>query len=88
MDILNIIPIELRGMSIFTLIFFGFTGIAFKFVWDIMKKELKDINTRLDQHSKKLEDRNKDISEMRTDIALTLQAIKNIEKMIKRMDCR
>ncbi len=78
-------PIEFRGMSIITAVSFFFIGIGVGFMWSVMKREFKRINKELDRHESKLEDRNKDISEMKTDIALTRQSVQNIEEMIKMM---
>lgn len=82
---IGIIPVEMRGMSIFTLIIFAFLGVLYKLFWDYIKKEMSDINTRLDNHNKKIDDRSQDIADMKTDIALTRQSIQNIEEMMKMM---
>ncbi len=84
-SIISLIPVEIRGMSIFSLILFAFLGIMAKMGWSYMRKELKDINDRLDKHSQKIDDRSADIAEMKTDIALTRQSIQNIEEMMKMM---
>jgi chromosome segregation ATPase len=50
----------------------------------VMKGDLYRIDRELDRHDTKLEERIKDISEMKIDIALTLQSVRNIEKMLER----
>lgn len=85
----DIMPIEMHGMSIFTALTLTFIAIGFTlgfgFMWGVMKRDFQIINTRLDSHSKKLEERINDISKIRSDMSGMLQSIKNIEKMIEKI---
>lgn len=81
----DIIPIEMRGMSIFTALVFTFIAIGFWFIWGTMRKELKDINNRLDSHSKKLDERREDITDIKVNIAKMQISIENIEEIMKKI---
>lgn len=78
----DVIPIEMRGMSIFTALIFGFVGIGFGFIWGIMKKDFGTINSRLNVHSKKLDERSEDITDIKINVAKTQISIESIEKIL------
>jgi cell division protein FtsL len=85
MDVLpSFIPINLDGMSIFTAITFFFVFIGAGVMVNYMKQELTRINDEIQKHEKKLGETQVDISEMKTNIALTLQTVTRMEKILDR----
>ncbi len=78
----DFIPIEFRGMSILTAITFFFYTVVFTFWYSIIKKEFKRICIELYKHEEKLIAGHDSLAGMKTDIALLLQSVTRIEKMI------
>ena len=91
----DFIPIEYRGMSILTALFFFFTGVGSAFVIQSIKKDIATIDSKLNtttsdfnfQKSRIAEEicrQNNEMSEMRTSIALLLQSTDRIEKYLEK----
>ncbi len=80
----DFVPIELRGMSILTALAFFFYTAGFGFFYTTLKRDFKRINTVLQKHEEKLEKTNGDIAEMKTNIALTLQTVTRMERILER----
>lgn len=93
MDILDIIPVESHGMSAWTLLVFAFTGTGGWFVYNLIRREIKRTNTKIDTEIKdvnskvdllfaKVDDTNISISDIKTHIAGMHETVKWIQKSI------
>jgi hypothetical protein len=82
MDFLNFIPIEYRGMSILTLLVFCFCFIGFGVYSGMVKREIARIDTDIEEQCKRITTGNDSINDMKTDVALLLQSVTRIEKML------
>jgi|GEM_PF-6350438 len=80
------VPIESRGMSVITALIISFLSISGGFLYTLYKRDFKRINESLREHEMKLERNYDDISEMKTNIALTFQAVTRIEKILDRKE--
>jgi hypothetical protein len=81
----DFIPLENRGMSIITALTFFFYTVGFGYFYSTIKREFKRINTELIRHETKLDKYQGDISDMKTNIALTLQSITRIERTLDKI---
>ncbi len=84
MEFLNFIPIENRGMSILTALTFFFYTIGFGYFYSIMKQEFKRICEELKTHEDRLDHEQEDMAEMKTNIALTLQTVTRMERILEK----
>lgn len=80
----DFIPIELRGMSILTALTFFFYAAGFGFFYNTLKREFKHVNQRLQRHDDRLDAGQEDMAEMKTNIALTLQSVTRMERILER----
>jgi hypothetical protein len=81
-EFLNFIPIEYRGMSILTLLVFCFCFIGFGVYSGMVKREITRLDTDIAEQSKRISSGNNSINDMKTDVALLLQSVTRIEKML------
>ena len=84
LDIFELIQIENRGMSVVTAIVISFYTIGFLYYASVMKREIKRINDDVMEQEVKIERLKTDIGEMKTNIALTLQTVTRVEKILDR----
>ena len=84
MDFLNFIPLENRGMSIITAVVLFFYGAAGIFTYNLIKREFKRIGDDILKHEERLESGQETMSEMKTNIALTLQSVTRMERILER----
>ncbi len=70
-------------MSILTALTFFFYTIGFTFWYSMIKRELKRINVELQKHDSKINDGHDTLAEVKTNVALLLQSVTRIEKMIE-----
>ena len=84
-NIFPYIPIEPHGMSQITVIFFFgvFVSIGALFWW--MRREIKDIDVELATHQFRLNDNQKNVSEISVEIGKIQVSIENIEKMMGKL---
>lgn len=80
----DFIPIELRGMSILTALTFFFYTVGFGYFYSTLKREFKMINAKITMHEEKLENGRETMAEMKTNIALTLQTVTRMERILER----
>lgn len=80
----DFVPVELRGMSIITAIILFFYGAGSGFVYSLFKREFKRVGDALKRHEERLEENRDDIAGMKTNIALTLQSVTRMERILER----
>ena len=78
----NFVPLEFRGMSILTALTFFFVMMGFTYFHATLKREFKRIHIECDKHDNRLEQNRNDIAEMKTNIALTLQTVTRMERIL------
>lgn len=83
MEFLDFIPIENRGMSVLTALTFFFYTVGFGYFYSTLKQELKSITDKIEQHNRRLDLGQEDIAEMKTNIALTLQTVTRMERILE-----
>jgi len=83
-DFLNFIPLENRGMSILTALTFFFYTVGFGYFYSTLKREFKHVNEKIKKHEERLESGQETMSEMKTNIALTLQSVTRMERILER----
>lgn len=86
MDIFELIPIEMTGMSAITAIVLFFFVIGFIEYSKMIKKELEVINECLKKHEDKIDDTHEGMNAVKTDVALLLQSVTRIEDLLKDKD--
>jgi hypothetical protein len=80
----DFVPIEFRGMSMITAIILFFYGMSGGFIYSLIKREFKRIGAQIREHERKLEDGREDMAEMKTNIALTLQSVTRMERILEK----
>lgn len=80
----DFVPIELRGMSIITAVVLFFYGAAGVFTYNLIKREFVRIGKEITRHEAKLEVGQEIMAEMKTNIALTLQSVTRMERILER----
>ena len=80
-NIVDLLWIEQRGMSIITAIFFVgvFVTIGSLFWW--VKREIKDIDAELASHKFRLNDSQEEVSKLSVEIGKIRVTVENTEKM-------
>ena len=82
MDVFELIQIENRGMSVVTAIVISFYTVGFLYYASVLKREIKRITDDAMKQEVKIEKLKTDIGEMKTNIALTLQTVTRMEKIL------
>ena len=72
------------SFGIITAMIFIFISIGWSVYYSMIKREFKRVNTELERHEEKIENTKDKFAKMQTDIALILQSIKTIEKILEK----
>lgn len=80
----DFVPIEFRGVSIITAVILSFYAAIAGLSYSMFKREFKRIGKTLEEHEEKLENNRDDIAGMKTNIALTLQSVTRMERILER----
>ncbi len=80
----DFIPIELRGMSILTALTFFFYTVGFGYFYSVMKREFRHMDQKIKKHDDRLDAGQTDMAEMKTNIALTLQTVTRMERILEK----
>ena len=79
----DFIPIDLIPMSALTALCLFFFAYGFYIFRETMNKDIKRIDTILKEHETKLDNEQETMSEMKINIALTLQSVTRMERILE-----
>jgi len=82
----DFVPIDLSPMSAITAVILFFYGAAGIFTYNLIKREFKRIGDDILKHEERLESGQETMSEMKTNIALTLQSVTRMERILERRE--
>ena len=81
--VFDFIPLALTPMSVLTAITLFFYAAGFGFFYSTVKREFRRINHELRRQEVEITEAYKDLNGMKTDIALLLQSVTRIEKLLE-----
>jgi len=84
-NIIDLLWIEQRGMSIITGIFFFGVFVTFGSLFWWIRREITDIDAELANHKLRLNDVQKDVSEISVEIGKMQVTLESIEQMMGRL---
>lgn len=84
-NVVDLLWIEQRGMSIITAIFFMGVFVAFGSMFWWMRKEISDIDVELAHQKFRLNDTQKDVSDISVELGKILVKVENTETMTGRL---
>lgn len=84
-NIVDLLWIEQRGMSIITAIFFMGVFVTFGSMFWWMRREIGDIDAELAHQKLRLNDTQKDVSEISVDLGKIYVKVENTENMTGRL---
>ena len=85
-NILDVVWVEFRGMSVITAIFFTgcFGTIAAIFWW--IRKEFDYVYTKISNHALALTTHNEELSQVKTQLAVIQTIVENTDNSVNRLD--